>query len=63
MPVVTRRSPPVLILPCAALVLFVFLFIPATLPVLVLVLLKELSGSWALVTNVPHLLFSDVLPS
>ena len=61
MPVVTHRLPPVQSLPCAALVLFVFLFISAMLPILVLVLLKELSGSWTLVADMAHLFFGDVL--
>ena len=47
--------------PRGVLVLLLFRFIPAMQLVLILVFLKKPIGSWELITDVTHLLFSNML--
>src|SRR6185312_14650309 len=61
MPVVAYSLAPPQRPPCAVLVLIFFRLVSATQLVLVLVLFQKPIGSWKLVADVTHLLFSHML--
>jgi hypothetical protein len=48
--------------PSASFVLFFFCFALETLLILILVLPQKMRRNWPLVTDIPHLLFIDIIP-
>ena len=61
MPVVAYSLAPSQRPPCAVLVLLFFRLISATQLVLILIFFQKLFGSWKLIADVTHLLFSNML--
>jgi hypothetical protein len=48
--------------PSASLVFFFFCFMLETLLILILVIPQKMRRNWLLVPDMPHLLFSDIIP-
>ena len=61
MPVVAYSLVPSQRPPCAALILLFFRLISATQLVLIFIFFQKPIGSWKLITDVTHLLFSNML--